>query len=62
MKEPSTAGKARREKLVKSGARIVCHGRQVVFQLAEMAVPRALFAGFLRRIGRLRPMPPPLSA
>ena len=38
-----------REKLVKIGARIVRHGRYVVFQLAEVAVPRALsprsFAG-----------------
>jgi hypothetical protein len=32
-----------REKLVKIGARIVGHGRYVVFQLAEVAVPRALF-------------------
>ena len=30
-----------REKLVKIGARIVRHGRYVVFQLAEVAVPRA---------------------
>ena len=29
-----------REKLVKIGARIVRHGRYVVFQLAELAVPR----------------------
>ena len=29
-----------REKLVKIGARIVRHGRYVVFQLAEAAVPR----------------------
>ncbi len=34
-----------REKLVKIGARIVRHGRCVVLQLAEIAVPRALFAG-----------------
>jgi Transposase DDE domain group 1 len=30
-----------REKLVKIGARIVRHGRYVVFQLAEVAVPRS---------------------
>ena len=48
-----------REKLVKIGARIVRHGRYVVFQLAEVAVPRALFAEILRRIDRLRPSPPP---
>ena len=43
-----------REKLVKIGARIVRHGRYLVFQLAEVAVPRALFAAILRRIDRLR--------
>jgi hypothetical protein len=51
-----------REKLVKIGARIVRHGRYVVFQLAEVAVPRALFEKILRRIDRLRPKPPPLPA
>src|ERR687897_995036 len=48
-----------RGKLVKIGARIVRHGRYVVFQLAEVAVPRALFAEILRRIDRLRPRPFP---
>ena len=51
-----------RDKLVKIGARIVRHGRYVVFQLAEVAVPRALFAEILRRIDGLRPQPPPLPA
>ena len=51
-----------REKLVKIGARIVRHGRYVVFQLAEVAVPRALFEKILRRIDRLRPRSPPLPA
>jgi hypothetical protein len=51
-----------REKLVKIGARIVRHGRYVVFQLAEVAVPRALFAEILHRIDRLRPRPPPTVA
>jgi hypothetical protein len=46
-----------REKLIKVGARIVRHGRYVVFQLAEVAVPRALFATILRRIDRLRGPP-----
>jgi Transposase DDE domain group 1 len=46
-----------REKLVKVGARIVRHGRYLVFQLAEVAVPRALFAAILRRIDRLRGPP-----
>jgi hypothetical protein len=46
-----------REKLVKIGARIVRHGRYVAFQLAEVAVPRALFAAILRRTDRLRGPP-----
>jgi hypothetical protein len=46
-----------REKLVKIGAKIVRHGRYLVFQLAEVAVPRALFAAILRRIDRLRGPP-----
>jgi hypothetical protein len=37
-----------REKLVKIGAPIVRHGRYDVFQLAEVAVPRSLFASILR--------------
>jgi Transposase DDE domain group 1 len=49
-----------REKLVKIGARIVRHGHYAVFQLAEVAVPRALFACILRRIDRLRG--PPMAA
>jgi hypothetical protein len=44
--------------LVKIGARIVRHGRYVVFQPAEVALPRALFAGILRRIDDLRQRPP----
>ena len=46
-----------REKLVKIGARLVRYGRYVVFQLAEVAVPRAVFASILRRIDRLRGPP-----
>ena len=51
-----------REKLVKIGAKIVRHGRYLVFQLAEVAVPRALFAEILHRIDRPREYPPPLPA
>jgi hypothetical protein len=47
-----------REKLVKIGAKIMRHGRYVVFQLAEVTVPRALFVEILRRIDGLRPKPP----
>ena len=48
-----------REKLVKVGAKVVRHGRYVTFQLAEVAVPRTLFADILERIDRLRPRPAP---
>ena len=43
-----------REKLIKIGAKVVRHAKYVVFQLAEVAVPRKLFAAILTRIGRLR--------
>jgi hypothetical protein len=33
---------------------VVRHSRQVVFQMAEVAVPRALFQTILERIGRLK--------
>jgi hypothetical protein len=46
-----------REKLVKIGAKIVRHGRYVTFQMAEVAVPRELFAGILRRVDRLQSLP-----
>jgi hypothetical protein len=46
--------------LIKIGARIVRHGRYVVFHSAEVAVSRALFAAILRRIDRLRG--PPVAA
>jgi hypothetical protein len=42
------------EKLIKLGAKVVTHAKYVVFQLAEVAVPRQLFAALLERIGRLR--------
>ncbi|HKB35302.1 MAG TPA: IS1380 family transposase [Gemmataceae bacterium] len=43
-----------REKLVKIGAKVVSHAKYIVFQLADVAVPRKLFAAILERIGRLR--------
>ncbi len=48
-----------REKLIKIGAKVVRHGRTITFQLAEVAIPRALFTKILRRIDRLRPAPLP---
>jgi hypothetical protein len=46
-----------REKLVKIGAKVAKHSRYVIFQLAEVAVPRELFAAILARIQRLAPAP-----
>ncbi len=43
------------EKLVTIGVKVVNYGRYVTFQLAEVAVPRALLADIVRRIDRLRP-------
>jgi hypothetical protein len=48
-----------REKLIKIGAKVVRHAKAVTFQLAEVAVPRALFAAILGRIGRLQAAPSP---
>ena len=46
-----------REKLIKIGAKVIRHSRYVVFQMAEVAVPRNLFGEILDRIGRLRASP-----
>ena len=46
-----------KEKLIKIGAKVVSHGRYVAFQLAEVAIPRNLFADILRLIAELRPPP-----
>jgi hypothetical protein len=43
-----------REKLIKIGAKVVKHSRYVVFQMAEVIVPRALFREILNRIRQLR--------
>ena len=48
-----------REKLIKIGAKVVSHGRYVTFQLAEVAVPRGMFADILSLIARLRAPPAP---
>ena len=48
-----------REKLIKIGAKVVRHARYVTFQMAEVAVPRELFAAILERIGWFG-VPPPL--
>jgi hypothetical protein len=46
-----------REKLIKIGAKVVSHGRFVMFQVAEVAIPRQLFAEILQRIAALRSPP-----
>jgi hypothetical protein len=38
---------------VEIGAKVVTHARYVIFQMAEVAVPRKLFCEILRRIHRL---------
>ena len=48
-----------RERLIKIGAKVVSHGRYVTFQMAEVAVPRRLFAAVLWLLGRLRAPPAP---
>jgi len=42
------------EKLIKIGAKVVCTSRYVVFQMAEVAIPRGLFRAILERIRRLK--------
>ncbi len=49
-----------KEKLIKIGAKVVSHARYIAFQLAEVAIPRDLFADILRMITELRP--PPLAS
>lgn len=46
-----------RERLIKTGARLVRHARYAVFQLAEAALPRRVFAGILDLINGLRGPP-----
>jgi len=48
-----------REKQIKIGAKIVTHARYVVFQMAEVAVPKELFQQILRLIAGLRAPPAP---
>ena len=48
-----------RDRLVKIGAKIVRRGRSIIFQMAEVMVPRARFAEILMRIAQLRAPPAP---
>jgi hypothetical protein len=49
-----------RERLIKTGARLVRHGRYAIFQMAEVAIPRQVFASILALINGLRG--PPFTA
>ena len=44
-------------KFINTGGRLVRHARRLVFQLAEVAVPREVFQQVLERIGGLHPAP-----
>ena len=48
-----------RERLIKIGAKVTSRGRYVTFQMAEVAVPRQIFADILSLIARLRAPPSP---
>ena len=47
------------ELLQRIGAKVVGHGRYVTFQMAEVAVPRQMFAEILSLIAQLRALPAP---
>jgi hypothetical protein len=49
-----------KERLMKIGAKVVSHGRDIAFQMAEVAIPRNLFTDILRLIAELPP-PPAIS-
>ena len=48
-----------REKLIKIGAKVISHGRDVTFQMAEVAVPKQMFREILSLIVRLQAPPAP---
>src|SRR3954469_13514057 len=50
------------EKLIKIGAKVVSHGRYIIFQMAEVAITRQMFQEILRLVAELRPQPPPAPA
>lgn len=47
------------EELIRVAAKVVRHSKYVTFHMAEVAVPRGLFAAILERIQRFG-VPPPL--
>ncbi len=44
---------------IKIGAKVVCHGRYITFQMPEVAIPRTLFVEIPRLIDGLWPAPLP---
>jgi hypothetical protein len=48
-----------KEKLIKIGAKVVRHGSYVIFQMAEVAIPRQMFLEILWFIAELRTQPVP---
>jgi len=46
-----------KKKLIEIGAKVVNHARYVAFQMAEVAIPKTLFAEILQMIAELR-LPP----
>jgi len=42
-------------KLIKIGAKVIHHARHLIFQMAEVAVPKELFQQILERIWALAP-------
>jgi hypothetical protein len=51
-----------KDNLIKIGAKVVSHGRYIIFQMAEVAIARQMFQEILRLIAELRPQPPPAPA
>ena len=51
-----------KEKLIKIGAKVVSHGRYIVFQMAEVAIPRQMIQEILQLIAELRLLPPSAPA
>ena len=49
-------------KLIKTGAKVVHHARYVIFQLAEVAIPRRLYRAILDRIRRFAAITPRASS
>lgn len=47
-----------RERLIKTGARLVRPGCYAIFQMAEVAIPRDVFTAILNMINTLRGPPP----